>query len=98
MDLISYMKRIKEERKFFGDKTEVHELPPIFHYFSHTYLKPILEENGYQDVVDFFVQNIFKLNRKRPEVKIISYGCGNGEMELEIAKKLKIIGLHSFNF
>ena len=98
MKLNSHQKRIKEEYEVYRKKTKVHDLSPIFHYFTNKYLKPILEENGYRDVIDFFVRNILRLRTDRPGLRMISYGCGNGEIEVEIAKRLRTEGDDSFHF
>src|SRR5690606_41752574 len=37
-----YLRRIENERKAFDNQVQVHDLPEIFHYWSHKYLGPKL--------------------------------------------------------
>lgn len=94
----SYRLRTCVERVVYSFTTEVHALPPIFHYWSNTYLRPKFEELGFSSPDDF----IFKSVKERvvqcaPEpVHILSIGCGRGELELALAAKLVEEGLKNF--
>jgi hypothetical protein len=54
--LKDYQKRTAEERCSFDSLVEVHDLPPIFHYWSNKYLRPLVEEAGFSQVEELFAK------------------------------------------
>ncbi len=87
----NYENRIKNELNFYKDCHQVHDLPKIFHYWSNKYLLPKQKKFGFTNPDEFFEfyckKHCLKLQNKE-EIKIISIGSGNGELEIQIAKKL----------
>jgi hypothetical protein len=55
---IDYRWRVWMEHLFFARCQVVHDLPPIFHYWSNRYLRPKLEALGVSDPDDFFLQHL----------------------------------------
>jgi hypothetical protein len=45
--LTAYAKRVAAERKAFDSVLDVYELPPIAHYRSDKYIRPMVEEFGF---------------------------------------------------
>jgi len=83
------------ERLVFRFTKSVHELPPIFHYWSNTYLRPEMERFGFSSPNDFFVQSVRSLSAQTQHpLRILSLGCGRGELELAIAKSLQAHQVH----
>jgi len=80
--------RTHAETARFAQDEHVHDLPPIFHYWSNTYLRPRLEAFGFNCPEDLFAQQIERqLARGRP-VRAISIGAGNCDTELRVARLL----------
>lgn len=93
----SYDERIRREISRFSDEEVIHDLPPICHYWSNTYLRPLFEQFGFSYPEDFFARQI---ERKfaavgRP-VSIVSIGAGNCESEATLAKLLRERGVGDF--
>jgi SAM-dependent methyltransferase len=85
-----YAARLAAEIATFEDQVNVHDLPPIFHYWSNRYLRPMFEQFGYSHPEDFFAVEIARARRERGRpVVVISLGAGNGDSELRIANLLR---------
>lgn len=98
--LSAYEQRIAQETLIFNDQTEVHDLPAIFHYWSNTYLLPVLQSFGCQHPEDFLALHLFESAQRcgvtRP--RFVSLGCGNCDAEVRIAQALVQRGLTDFTF
>lgn len=84
------------ERLIYRLTPSVHDLPPIFHYWSNKFLRPQFERFGFSSPDQFFVQEILKLAVQRPTLKIFSLGSGRCESEIDIALALRAAGFHDF--
>ncbi len=93
----AYQARMAAEIAIFRDQVQVHELPKMFHYWSNTYLRPMLESLGYSYPEDFFAKEIARARsaRGRP-IKVISLGAGNGDSEIRVAQLLRERGVDGF--
>lgn len=89
--------RYFNELRIFGKNKNVHDLPEIFHYWSNKYLLPKSQSMGFDNPEDFFFKQCKKhcLNHKN-NIKIISIGSGNGELEVNTAKQLVDSGITNF--
>jgi len=98
MPASGYAAQLKLERANFDQQTKVHELPEIFHYWSNTYLRPMLEEYGFSNPDQFFVQHLLEAARRsgRSEIRFLSIGAGNCDTEVRIAQALHQAGLENF--
>ena len=47
-----------KEIENYKDVINIHELPDIFHYWSRSYLRPILIDNDFSSIDDFFAKNL----------------------------------------
>lgn len=94
---VAYKARCKIERFVYRSVDTVGELPPIFHYWSNKYLRPILLEQGYESPDDFFLKEIASRARSGP-VSILSIASGRSELEITIAQRLREAGLQNFRF
>jgi SAM-dependent methyltransferase len=92
----TYERKLAEEIEKFSAFEVVDDLPPIFHYYSRTHLRPELRALGYDDVRDFFATNIARLAPTRPCVRVVSYGAGNAELEVPVAATLRERGVENF--
>jgi hypothetical protein len=71
--LKDYQKRAAEERGSFDSLAEVHDLPPIFHYWSNKYVRPLVEEVGFSRVEEFFGKYLTAAAARVPHPCILEY-------------------------
>lgn len=94
--------KLKRERELFNQKTHVHDLPDIFHYWSNKHLRPLLEKHDISHPDDLFVNHMHesaKLCAKagvKGRLNYISIGAGNCDTEVRIAVRLQALGLKDF--
>mgnify|MGYP000092787929 CR=1 FL=1 len=89
-----YEARIAAEIKTFADQINVHALPDIFHYWSNTYLRPMMESLGYSYPEDFYATEIARARAERGRpIQVISLGAGNGDTEVRVATLLRERGV-----
>ena len=94
----SYAARLAIETGIYRDVTDVHQLPPIFHYWSNTHLRPMLEEHGFSNVDQFFAKYLRESAQKREadSAAFLSIGAGNCDTEVRVAKLLRNAGMVRF--
>lgn len=97
---MSYETKIKEEINNYKEVTNVHDLSPIFHYWSHNYLRPKFEWLGISSPNDFYIQYITEVAARNPEAvcSILSVGSGNCDTEVALAELLISKNILNFNF
>ena len=98
---VRYRARLASEIARYDQNESVHDLPPIFHYWSNKYVKPLLDEVvDFAGFEDFYARHILKYAAEHPgdAVRIASIGAGNGDIELQIGALLKQRGLAAFTF
>ena len=95
-----YASRIAAETAIFADQIEVHDLPPIFHYWSNTWLRPQLEAFGFSNPDEFFGQSLLAACADAAaagrSARLASIGCGNCDTEVRAAQYLVAQGVHDF--
>lgn len=93
-----YQRNIEAEKLIYKDITDVHNLPEIFHYWSNTYLKPMLEEYGIENIEHFFAKYILESAKSSNlnKIEVISIGSGNADTEIKIINILLQSGLKNF--
>lgn len=93
-----YGGRLAEESGRFRDVGEVHDLPPIFHYWSNTYLRPMFEEYGFSNPEQFFAQYLAESARNGgAECPVfLSLGAGNCDTEIRVARMMRDAGTTHF--
>ena len=95
-----YQARIAEETRIFAEQAEVHDLPPIFHYWSNTWLRPQLEAFGFSNPDQFFANYLAAAHADALAAghapRFASLGCGNCDTEVRVARLLRERGLQSF--
>lgn len=95
-----YRARFAEETGIFADQAEVHDLPPIYHYWSNRWLRPQLEAFGFSNPDQFFA-GYFALAHADAlaagrTARFASLGCGNCDTEVRVARLLLERGLTGF--
>ena len=93
-----YQHRLKSEQARFRDISNVHDLPPIFHYWSEKYIRPPAEEFGFAAAEDFFAKYLSltmeALGEEEPA--FLSLGAGNCDAEVRVARLLRDAGHSRF--
>jgi SAM-dependent methyltransferase len=92
-----YRRRVEAERARFDRISEVHDLPPIFHYWSQKYVAPLLAEYGYASFDHFHAAHFAAAARATGgRARFLSLGSGNCDTEVRVAQLLEGMGLTEF--
>ncbi len=94
-----YAARLAAENRLYRDDIDVHSLPEVFHYWSNRYVRPKLEALGFSTPEGMFRKYLDELLERRPEgvaKRIVSFGSGNCNMEIELALHLRARGHSDF--
>ena len=95
---VSYFIRTLIEKRIFARTPVIHDLPPIFHYWSNGYVRPQLEELGFSSPEHFFQTELHRLAKNREEpLTVVSLGSGRCELEIELTRSLRMAG-HELRF
>lgn len=94
----AYDVRVAQEKAQYAQDVEIHDLPPIYHYWSHTYLLPMEQEFGAKHPEDFIMRYLLRAARRTgsPRPRFVSLGAGNCDAEVRIAQALVAEGLTDF--
>ena len=94
----TYGDRVEAEQARFRDMIDVNELPPIFHYWATTHLRPIFDEFGIDHQYDWFAKHFLESALRDPDGPhaFASIGAGNCDTEVYVARRLKEFGLERF--
>lgn len=91
---VSYWLRERLEKIAFNRTPVIHDLPPIFHYWSNTYVRPRFEAIGFASPDDFFFRVIEGEARRKPRtIRCLSVGAGRCEVEIALASRLQQAGV-----
>jgi hypothetical protein len=93
-----YRARIERELESYKDVVNVNPLPAIFGYWSHTYLRPMLEEYGVSNPEELFAKYLAESANACGDGApvFVSIGAGNCDTEVRVAKLLRAAGLSTF--
>src|ERR1017187_2218802 len=97
----SYAARMREEIEHYRQVENVHDLPEIFHLWSHQYVRTKMEAAfNVSTFHDFYTKYMLKFAAENPgqRVEIASLGAGNGDVEIGLAKVLREKGFENFFF
>lgn len=94
----AYAARLAKETDIYKDVEDINVLPRIFHYWSHTYVRPLLEEVGVSNPDEFFAKYLHESAAKTRtgHPTFISIGAGNCDTEVRVAQLMKKNGLSRF--
>src|SRR2546421_10350946 len=97
---MSYETKVEQEIRNYRDVADVHELPPIYHYWSNKHLRPKFESLGFSNPDEFYLQYItqFAGSTTQWTCNILSLGAGNCDTELRLSELLVANGVHNFIF
>ncbi|MCY4587339.1 MAG: putative Ig domain-containing protein [Bryobacterales bacterium] len=93
-----YRKKLEKEQDHFRDLHDVHDLPPIFHYWAHTYIRPMAGEYGFTIAEELYARYLAKAadNGGDPSPVFLSIGSGNCDAEIRVARMLREYGVKRF--
>jgi SAM-dependent methyltransferase len=94
-----YAARLAEEHDNYAEQEVVHDLPPIFHYWSSTHLLPIMQAVGIESVEGLFADAFEKAYHERRHAdpaRFASVGAGNCDAEAALAQELLRRGCDDF--
>ena len=93
-----YLARVSAEIATFDNIDVVHDLPPIFHYWSNKYLLALIKPFGFIHPDDFFIKQLAKVmdTAGAGGAVFISIGAGNCDTELRVAQGLIALGHENF--
>lgn len=91
-----YRKKLQQQIDQYRE-VDINELPKIFHYWSHKYVRPILEEVfGLGSFSEIYAE-LFDICFSRTGIRrAISLGAGDGWLEVEIASLMRARGQRDF--
>jgi SAM-dependent methyltransferase len=85
---MDYNSRVASQIAQYAETKNMHELPEIFHFWTCNYLRPAVEaEFALDTIVDVYFNACVSLPSKRL-INILSVGCGDGSIEIDLAKTL----------
>jgi SAM-dependent methyltransferase len=98
MEEVGYDDRLAADLRYYEDREVVHDLPPIFHHWSHTHLRPLLEPFGIVTADGFFKDQCAKAIAETPDrvTRCVSIGAGNCDAEVRLALSLNELGVGEF--
>jgi len=93
-----YQARVSQELSAFQDCLQVHDLPDIFHYWSHEKIRPRLEAFGFSSPTGMFKKYLedFCARESGRKLRFVSIGSGNCDLEVDIARHLVAAGHSNF--
>lgn len=93
-----YARRLQQELAIYADCVDVNALPAIFHYWSDTYVRPMIEVVGASNPDQFFARSLLESARRSGSDRpvFVSIGSGNCDTEVRVSKLLREHGLDDF--
>ena len=97
---ISYEDRIRSQIEQYADTINMHDLPDIFHVWSHHYIGTGLQQVfGTTNIDEIYALGFMEASKFPDSTKnILSIGCGDGGVEIRVAKELIRHGCTDFVF
>jgi SAM-dependent methyltransferase len=96
----SYDDQVREQIEQYRDTKTMHDLPPAFHLWSGAHVAPGLREVfGVDDVAQFYAEAFTAAAAGAPGApRFLSLGCGDGGVEIGVARALIDRGITEFTF
>lgn len=93
--LAHFIRHAQEQASFVG-VTDVHDLPPIHHYWSNTYLLPKVRQFGFAGPDEFFANHLERSLAAGRTSRFLSIAAGNCDTEIRVAEVLRSRGHERF--
>ena len=93
-----YEKKLRNEQERYRDQSNVHDLPPIFHYWADTYVRPMATEHGFVLAEEMYAKYLRLWAQAHPDEDpvFLSLGAGNCDAEVRVANLLREAGVERF--
>jgi len=89
--------RIRAEARHFQGRFAFGQMPAAHHYWSNKYLRPEVERvYGITGPVEIYAQECARAFVTTGSRRVLSIGCGRGDVEVDIACRLRALGEPSF--
>jgi SAM-dependent methyltransferase len=96
---ISYEDRVKSQIAQYAETVNMHDLPEIFHLWSNGFIAPGLQQVfGTSSIDECYALAYMEARERGGAGRILSIGCGDGAVEIRIAKHLIGLGITDFSF
>jgi SAM-dependent methyltransferase len=80
---------VLQELEIFNPQLDIHNLPPVHHYWANRHLRPGLEACGFSTPGDFFLKRLqLQASRRAGPCRFLSLGTGNCDLEISLAVNL----------
>ncbi len=95
-----YDRRVRQQISQYESDVAIHDLPAIFHDWSRLFVGPAVRSVfGCASFVDFYADGFLDCARRiGGDPAFLSLGCGDGTVEIDIARALQSRGLAHFTF
>ena len=89
---------MEQELARYRSVEKVHDLPDIYHVWSHAFLGPKLEAVGFSSIESMWAEAIGQVAAESDghRLEIVSLGSGNCDLELDLASRLIADGITDF--
>lgn len=89
-----YADKLRQQIDQYREVENIHDLPPIFHYWAGRYLAPALTDIfGTADPVQIFANAFAECAPEQQRAVFLSIGSGDCSIEVDIAQRLKRAGM-----
>jgi ubiquinone/menaquinone biosynthesis C-methylase UbiE len=91
----NYEDRVGQELAGYDEVEEVHQLPPIYHFWSQRHVLPLLHEVGLESLDGWWDDAVAEVCAARAprSARLVSLGAGNGDLETAMAARLAERGI-----
>jgi SAM-dependent methyltransferase len=95
---MTYDRRIAQQIEQYAETVNMHDLPQSFHVWSHHYIRPaLLDVFGIAGINDFYCTSYSDaVSGVSGTKRVLSIGCGDGLVEIEMAQTLIARGERDF--
>jgi len=92
-----YQQRVAAEQHHFADMEDIHDLPPIAHYWGDKFIRPMAAEFGFNLAEELFAKYLaVAMARTGRPATFLSLGAGNCDTEVRTAQLLREAGCGDF--
>lgn len=94
---MDYQSRVASQIDQYAETQNMHELPAIFHFWAVNYLSPAVQEVfAANTILDVYINACMSILATR-SLTILSIGCGDNSIEIDVAKTLIMRGVVDFS-
>ncbi len=96
---LTYEDRVRAQIAQYSETVDMHALPEIFHVWSNAFIRPGIEKVfGTASIDECYALAYVEAKSRTSGTRILSIGCGDGAVEIRVAKLLLERGINDFTF